>query len=158
LAPTMGRQQSEMLGPLIERELDILGRAGVLPEMPEALREMEGEVEIEYVSPLNRSQRAEEGVAILRTIEAMAPLAQLDPSVMMVFDAQRVARELSEINGVPQKVLRSEEEMQEMMNQQQEAQEAQQLLAAAPIAANSAKSLAEAAQVAGNVPGPLPGA
>lgn len=157
LAPTMGRQQSEMLGPLIERELDILGRAGALPEMPEALREMEGEVEIEYVSPLNRSQRAEEGVAILRTIEAMGPLAQIDPSVMMVFDAQRVARELSEINGVPQKVLRSEEEMQEMLNEQQQAAEAQQLLAAAPAAANSAKALAEAAQTAGNVPGPLPG-
>jgi len=157
LAPTMGRQQSEMLGPLIERELDILSRSGVLPDMPAALRELEGEVQIEYVSPLSRSQRAEEGVAILRTIEAMAPLAQIDPNVMRVFNAERVARELSEINGVPQKVLRSEEEMQEMAEEQQQEMQAAQALQAAPIAANSAKALADAAATAGNVPGPLPG-
>jgi hypothetical protein len=156
LAPTMGRQQSEMLGPMIERELDILARAGVLPPMPEALREMGGDVEIEYVSPLNRAQRAEEGVAILRTLEAVAPLAQIDPRVMMIFKPEEIARELSEINGVPAKILRSKEEIEEMVAQEQQAAQAQQLLAAAPIAANSAKTLVEAQALAGQVPQALP--
>ena len=156
LAPTMGRQQSEMLGPMIEREIDILARAGVLPPMPEALVERGGNVEIEYVSPLNRAQRAEEGVAILRTLEAVTPLAQIDPSVMMIFKAEEIARELSEINGVPAKILRSKEEVQEMMDQQAQQAEMQSLLQAAPIAANSAKTLAETAQLAGNVPASLP--
>lgn len=156
LAPTMGRQQSEMLGPLIERELDILGRAGALPPMPEALAERGGEVDIEYVSPLNRSQRAEEGVAILRTLESVVPLAQIDPSVMMIFNPEQIARELAEINGVPAKILRSKEQIDEMKNQQAEQAQAQALLQAAPIAANSAKTLAETAQVAGNVPAPQP--
>lgn len=156
LAPTMGRQQSEMLGPLIERELDILGRAGALPPMPEALAERGGEVDIEYVSPLNRSQRAEEGVAILRTLESVVPLAQIDPSVMMIFNPEQIARELAEINGVPAKILRSQEQIDEMKEQQAEQAQAQALLQAAPIAANSAKTLAETAQVAGNVPAPQP--
>ena len=156
LAPTMGRQQSEMLGPMIERELDILGRAGVLPQMPEALVELGGEVDIEYVSPLNRAQRAEEGVAILRTLEAVTPLAQIDPSVMMIFKPTEIARELSEINGVPAKILRSEEEVEAMKMEQQQEMQAQQLLQAAPIAANSAKTLAEASAVAGQVPQALP--
>ena len=156
LAPTMGRQQSEMLGPLIERELDILARAGILPPMPEALREMGGDVEIEYVSPLNRAQRAEEGVAILRTLEAVTPLAQIDPRVMMIFKPEEIARELSEINGVPAKILRSKEEMEEMVAQEQQAAEAQALLAAAPVAANSAKTLVEAQALAGQVPQALP--
>lgn len=156
LAPTMGRQQSEMLGPMIERELDILARAGVLPPMPEALVEMGGDVEIEYVSPLNRAQRAEEGVAILRTLESVTPLAQIDPSVMMIFNPEMIARELSEINGVPAKILRSREEVEQMkMNQAQQA-EAQQLLQAAPVVANSAKALAETAAMAGQVPAALP--
>jgi hypothetical protein len=156
LAPTMGRQQSEMLGPMIERELDILARAGVLPPMPEPLREAGGDVQIEYVSPLNRAQRAEEGVAILRTLEAIGPLAQIDPRVMMIFKPEEIARELSEINGVPAKILRSKEEMDEMVAQEQQAAQAQQLLAAAPVAANSAKTLVEAQALAGQVPQALP--
>ena len=156
LAPTMGRQQSEMLGPLIERELDILSRSGILPPMPEALVERGGEVDIEYVSPLNRSQRAEEGVAILRTLEAVTPLAQLDPSVMMIFKADEIARQLADINGVPAKILRSKEEMEAMMEEQRQQAEAQAMLQAAPIAANSAKTLAETAALSGNVPAAMP--
>jgi len=156
LAPTMGRQQSEMLGPLIERELDILGSAGMLPPMPEALREIGGDVDVEYVSPLNRAQRAEEGVAILRTLESIAPLAQIDPDVMMVFNPEMIARELAEINGVPAKILRSREEVDAMREEQAQAAEAQQLLAAAPVLSSSARDLASAQQLAGNVPAALP--
>jgi hypothetical protein len=156
LAPTMGRQQSEMLGPMIERELDILSRAGVLPPMPEALMEVEGEIEIEYVSPLNRAQRAEEGVAIMRTLEAVAPLAQIDPGVMDIFRPDEIARELAEINGVPAKILRSKEEVMAIKEGQAQAAEAQQLLAAAPVAAQTAKTLAEVQALSGNVPAALP--
>jgi hypothetical protein len=34
LAPTMGRMQAELLGPMVERELDILSMNGALPPMP----------------------------------------------------------------------------------------------------------------------------
>lgn len=143
LAPTMGRQQSELLGPQIERELDILARAGMLPEMPQELLDLGGEIDIEYVSPLNRAQRAEDGVAILRTFEAIAPLAQVDPSVMMAFDLPQAARELADINGMPAKVLRSKEDIAAMQEEQKQAQGMQQLLEAAPIAAETARTLAE---------------
>jgi len=156
LAPTMGRQQSEMLGPLIERELDILGRAGVLPPMPEVLARRGGEVDIEYVSPLNRSQRAEEGVAILRTLESVVPLAQIDPNIMLRFNPDQIVKELAEINGVPAKILRSDEEVEAIIAKQQQQIETQRLLEAAPIAANSAKTLAETAQLAGQQPAALP--
>lgn len=148
LAPTMGRQQSEMLGPMIERELDILARAGMLPEMPKELVELGGDVEIEYVSPLNRAQRAEDGVAILRTFESLAPLAQLDPSVAMAFDAVKAARELAEINGMPAKIMRSDDEVEAMREQQAAQAETAQLLQAAPLAADTAKTLAETQQIA----------
>lgn len=152
LAPTMGRQQSELLGPLIQRELDILARAGALPPMPPLLQQMGGMVDIEYVSPLNRAQRAEEGVAIMNTLQAISPLAQVDPSVLMVFDPQAIARELAEINGVPAKVLRSDDEIQAMKDQQAQAAQAQQLLQAAPVIASSAKDMAQAQSLAGAAP------
>lgn len=161
LAPTMGRQQSEFLGPMIEREIDILARAGVLPPMPDALRELGGTVEIEYVSPLNRAQRAEEGVAIMRTLEAVTPLAQVDPKVLMVFDPEAIARELADINGVPAKVLRTPEQMKAMEDQQAQASQAQALLQAAPVVGSTVKDLAQAQSLAAanpaqQVPGIFP--
>ena len=153
LAPTMGRQQSEFLGPLIEREIDILARAGALPPMPKALMDAGGIVDIEYVSPLNRAQRADEGVAIMNTLQAIAPLAQIDPRVMMVFDPAAVARELADINGVPAKVMRTKEQIAAMDQQANQAQQAQQLLAAAPVASGVVKDMAQAQSMAGANPG-----
>jgi hypothetical protein len=148
LAPTMGRQQSELLGPQIEREIDILAHAGLLPPMPRALAENGGIFEIDYVSPLNRAQRAEDGVAILRTFEAIAPLAQIDPSVLMAFDVTLAARELADINGMPAKIQRSDEEIEAMKEQQAQQAQAAQILEAAPVAAQTAKTLAETQQIA----------
>lgn len=152
LAPTMGRQQSEFLGPLIEREIDILARAGILPPMPPQLVQAGGLVEVEYCSPLSRAQRAQDGVAIMQTLEAMAPMAQIDPSVMMIFDPEAVARELSDINGVPAKVLRSREEVKAMKQAAQAQQQAAALLQAAPVASGVVKDLAQAQSMAGAAP------
>jgi len=149
LTPTMGRHQSEGLGPMLEREIDILAHAGALPPMPEALIEAGGELVIEYTGELNRIQRAEDGVAILRTFEQLAPIAQIDPSVYDIFDAKAVVRELSSINGVPAKVLRSKEAMEEMEENKQQQQQAAQMLQAAPVVSSSIKDLMAAQQMAG---------
>jgi hypothetical protein len=157
LAPTMGRQQSEMLGPQIEREIDILAHAGMLPEMPPELLEAGGDVEIEYVSPLNRAQRAEDGVAILRTFEAVAPLAEIDPEVKFAFDWVKAARELASINGMPSKILRSDDEIDAMKESSQQQAQAGMMLEAAPIVADTAKTLAETQQLASQgIPGIMP--
>lgn len=152
LAPTMGRQQSEFLGPLIERELDILFHAGMLPPMPQALIKAGGLLDVEYVSPLNRAQRAEEGVAILRTIETVAPLAQVDATVLDIFDNEAIVRELAEINGVPAKLLRTREQVAAMKEGQAQAAQAQQLLEAAPTITGGMKDLAQAQALAGSNP------
>jgi len=152
LAPTMGRQQSEFLGPLIERELDILARAGVLPPMPEALMAAGGVVDIQYQSPLNRAQRSEDGVAILRTLESVTPLAQINPAVLDVFDAEAIARELADINGVPAKVLRTPDQVAAMKQAQAQAAQAQALLQAAPVVTGGIKDLAQAQSLAASNP------
>lgn len=148
LAPTMGRQQSEMLGPLIERELDLLARAGQLPQPPDILVEAGMDYEVEYTSPLTRAQRAEDGVAIMRTFEALAPMAQIDPNVLMTFDPVKAARELAEINGVPPRVMRTEEEIAAMKAKQAEEAQMAQVLQAAPVAADTAKTMLEAQAMA----------
>lgn len=156
LAPTMGRMQTEFLGPLTDRELDILGHAGALPPMPPQLQEYmqsQGDVDIEYQSPLNLAQKAGEGMAIMNTLQAIAPLAQIDQKVMMRFDLSQAAVELARINGVPEKIIRSDEDMAALEDAAASAQQAQALLQAAPVAAGAAKDFAQAASLAGSVPG-----
>lgn len=154
LAPTMGRQQSEFLGPLIEREIDILFKAGVIPKPPKELAMVNNYIEVEYVGPLNRAQKAEQGVAILRTIEGVAPLAQIDPSIMEIFDAEGIARELADINGMPAKVLRTKEEMAQIKANKNQEMQAQQLLQAAPVLSGAAKDLAAAQAMSGQQQAP----
>lgn len=161
LAPVMGRIQMGLLGSCVERELDILMRADggsgtVLPIMPEVLQDYfsnGGEYSIEYQSPLNLAQRAGEGTAILNTLNSLAPMAQIDPSVMMRFDIEDMAERLARINGVPEASIRSDEEVAELKDQAASAAEAKQLLAAAPVAASAAKDMAQAASLAGSAPG-----
>lgn len=152
LAPTMGRVQTEMLGPQITREIDILGHSFKLPPMPPELIEAGGGIKIDYDGPLNRAQRAASGVAIMNTLEAVTPLAQVDKRVMLVFDLVKTARELAEINGYPADAINSDEDIAAGDQQMQQAAAAQQLLAAAPVVASSAKDMAGAASLAASIP------
>ncbi len=156
LAPTMGRIQAELLGPLVEREIDILAHSLVLEEecgpMPQALLSTGGQFKIEYQSPLNQAQRASVGVAIMQSVQSLAPLAQIDPSVMQRIDLDQAARMLCEINGVPESIIRSDEELVKLKEQAAQAAQAQQLLAAAPVAASAAKDFAQAQSLAGSSP------
>lgn len=142
LAPTVGRQQSEFLGPLIQRELDIASAAGLLPPMPDELHAAGGHVDIEYTSPMMRAMKAGEGAAILNTIAQAAPLAQADPSVMKVFKGAETVRRLAEINGMPPSLLNDPETLEAIAAQAAQAQAQQQMMAAAPGIAGAVKDLA----------------
>lgn len=160
LAPTMGRIQSDLLGPLIERELDILmtadaGTGTIIPEMPDVLKRHfanGGEYDIEYQSPLNLAQQAGAGAAILNTLGSISPLAQIDPSVMLRYDLDKASEFLGRVNGVPEDIIRSDEEVADLKDQMAGAAEAKQLLEAAPVAAGAAKDMAQASALAASAP------
>lgn len=149
LAPAMGRQQTELLGPMIEREIDILARAGLLPPMPKALIDAGGAYAVEYDSPLSRSQRAEEAAGFFRVIEGLSGYAQYDPSVLGEFNPEEVVKMLVQVNGVPQKLLYTAEQRAAINQQKAQQQQMQQLLQAAPVVGKTAKDLASAGQTAG---------
>jgi hypothetical protein len=152
LAPTASRTESEFLNPMVARELQILEDAGQLPPRPEALQGA-GELEIEYTSPLERARRAEEGVAILRSVEQLAPLAQvLGPAAYKRVNVDAAAKVIFEVNGVPAKVLYSDDEMAAIDEEQAAQAQLQQVLQAAPVAASAAKDLAQAGALAQGSP------
>jgi hypothetical protein len=157
LGPTMGRQQSEFIGPIIERELDLLSASGALPVPPPQLMDYVmagGEILPKYTGPLARLMRAEEAAGILRTIEAILPVAQAsgDIKVLRRINADQALKVIAEANNVPAKALRTDEELEAMdMADQQQAQ-MQQLLAAAPLAGQAAERFAKAEQIAASAP------
>ena len=146
LSPTMGRQQSEGQGPMIEREIDLLQQQNLLPPMPEALIEAEGEFEIIYDSPLNRAQRAEEAAGWMRTLEAAVAYANTtqDLSVLDHFNTDVIYPALAEINAMPPSWMASPETVEQKRAQRQEAADTQQMVEAAPAAAGVMKALGSA--------------
>lgn len=154
IGPTGSRIESEFLSNMLYRELDILAAAGQLPEMPEKLAERGGLFEIEYDSPLSRAREAEGGVAILRTFEQLAPIAQVaGPAAFKRFNIDKVSKELARLNGMPSKVLYTDEEMAEIDEQQAQQDQMAQILAAAPVAASAAKDMAQASTIASTAEG-----
>lgn len=156
LAPTMGRMQSEVGGPLIERELDILSMNGALPPLPPVLQKVGAMYQVEYESPLNQAQKAGEGIAIMQGIQAMGAIAQFDRSVLGIVDMHDAARRLLEVGGFPQRSLRTDEEATALAEQAAQQVQQQQLLNAAPVAASAAKDFAQAAALAGSSPTQAP--
>jgi hypothetical protein len=137
LAPTIGRQQSEYLGPMIERELDLLSRQGLLPPMPQALAEAGGQYKAEYDSPLTRAQRAEEAAGLQRTLEAVLNAANVtqDPSLVDMFDFDKIVPELADIQGVPYHWMASETDIKKKRAARAQAKQQQDMSQMAPGAA-----------------------
>lgn len=145
LTPVMGRQHSEFLGPIIEREIDLLARANLLPPPPPELLEMGGEYEIEYKSPLSNAARAEDALAVQRMMAQLAPLAEIQPDVFDLIDGDEVVRVTHGANGAPNRILRSSEEVDAIRQQRADQQAAQAAMQAGPALAQTMGGLTRAA-------------
>lgn len=144
LAPTVGRQQSEYLGPMIERELDLLSRQRLLPPQPPELIEAAGEFNIEYESPLSRAQRAEEAAGMARAVEETLAIvnATQNPSYLDHYDWDTIIPEMAEIRGVPERWIASKEKIAALRAERAEQQEIQTAIQAGPSVAALTKAQA----------------
>jgi len=150
LNPTLGRQQSEYLGPMIDREIDVLMSQNLLPPMPKILKQAQGEYIAEYDSPLSRAQRAEEASGLMRTIESALQIVQVtqNPEPLDFFNWDVVIPEVASINGTPLAWMRTLDQVKIIRNQRSQDAQINQAITAAPGAAAMIKAGA-AAQKAG---------
>lgn len=142
IAPTMGRQQSELLGPLIEREVDLLVQQRLLPPMPQALVEARGEYEIEYDSPLSRAQKAEEAAGLSRLLDLTLNVVKFteDRQPLDHFNWDVIIPEVADTQAVPVRWLRAQGDIDAMREQRAQQAEAQMAIEAAPAAAAMMKT------------------
>lgn len=151
IAPTIGRQQSEYLGPMIEREIDVLAQQRIIPPMPQILREAKGEYHIQYDSPLSRSQRAEEAAGVQRTIESVLQVVNItqDPSPLDFFDWDTIVPEIADIQGVPYRWLKTMDAVNQIRQGRAQEKQINTAIQAAPGAAAVTKAGAIANQAQG---------
>lgn len=154
LGPTMGRQRTETQSVVIARELDILEHAKALPPKPEKMIRMGARLRIRAAGPMARAQRADEGVGILRTIQALPGVVEVDRDALLLFKGKGpdIARTLAEINGMPASLMNTNDEMKAFKEGQDQADATNQLIAAAPEAGKAAKDMATAQAIAANGP------
>ena len=110
-ATILGRIEDEKLNPLIERAFALMFRAGALPppppEVAELARRFNGEIDIEYESPLARSQRMGDIDAINRWLALITPIIQNDPDVADNADWDKIVRHSATVAGVPSSLMNS---------------------------------------------------
>jgi hypothetical protein len=147
LVPAFGKYQSQFLGPQIEREIDLLSEQRMLPPMPPALREAQGEYEIVFESSINRMQKAEEGSGLMRTVEMTLNVVNVtqDPAPLDFFDWDTIVPEIADNQAVPQRWMRDIKQVEEIRAQRSEQQQTQQAIQAGPAVAALMKAAPEAA-------------
>lgn len=156
LAPTVGRQQSEYLGPLIDRELDLLSQLRLIPPPPPIVREARMAYSPVYTSPISKAMRAQEAAGFMRTIETVKELVNItgDPSLLDTFNFDHAVPAIADIQAVPTAWMATKKEV--FMKRQMRAK-AQQQKAQMDSLPGQAAMLNAQAKVAKAQPGVAPG-
>jgi len=156
LGPTIGRLESELLNPLIERVFGIMYRANskffqVLPPPPAILAQMGvREIDIEYEGPLAKAQRMSELSGNKQVYAVAIDISTVQPEVIDNLNGDTTVRNTAEIVG-SSKLLRPIEEVKKIREQRAKAQAEEQkkldmerMAVGAGRAAPALKALSEA--------------
>lgn len=140
IAPTMGRLQTDFLGPLVEREIRVIAEHAphVLPQMPQEIIDANGEYTLQYTSPAAKLIYAEEDAGFTSLLSLAMEYAQQtgDPSALDEFALQRALPDMAEHKAVPVHWMATDEEKTAKKTGRQQDTQNQNLVQAAPALAS----------------------
>ena len=125
LGPILGRQQFELLRPLIDRQFNIMMRRGLFPPPPPALSEIV--LQVQYSSQIAKAQRSADAQSFMRVFNIVGPLMQAKPEMLDNLNGDQLLRYVSRAYGLPEEVLNPLDEVigQRQAREQQLAMEEQ---------------------------------
>ncbi len=141
LGPVYGRLEGEYLKPIVDISFDVMLEAGEFSDPPAEVQESDGAITVEYLNPIAKAQRAGETEGIALAINDLAPLAEMFPQVMDRFDPDRLSALVFNNRGVPAKVTRTDQEMEELREARAEQDQAQLALEQAEQASKVVKNV-----------------
>jgi len=146
LGPIYGRLLAEYLKPMIDRCFGLAYRAGVFTPPPASLRDRI--VSVRYLSPMARSQKLDDVMAIEQVFADAVNFAQVDPTITDHLDSAKALELIVEGRGAPQTIRRNADDVaklreQRSAQQQQQAQQAGALQAQQVGMEEAAKAAAQ---------------
>lgn len=147
MAPQTEGIVDPQIGSLIQRELDLYIRAGLMPELPPELIEAQDEYEVVYDNPLSRLGKAEEAAGFDRWQAQLLQAAQIsqDPGPLDHINFDVAAPELADINAVPARWVATPEQVQAKRDNRDQQASVQTAIDAAPGVADLIEAGASAA-------------
>lgn len=147
MGPMLGRLQTELLGPMVDRVFNILLRGNSFLNPPEELSGQD--IRVEYVSPLAKAQQSSELLGISRAFELLAQHLEIKPDIVDNYDGDELARHIFDLNAVSHKIINDPEKIQQvreqraaLAEQEQQAQDAERLAQGVKTASEAEKNLA----------------
>jgi len=166
LAPTLGRQFSDYLGPMSEREIDVLAyqrrfSRKDFPPMPPELKEAEGQYKTVFSSPLALAIRLQRTAGFMRTVDIANAVAQAMGSneIMDIFEFDLALPEIAEDQYVPVRWTATDKRLAQKRQGRAKAAAEERRVKSLPGEAAMAKANAiqTKAQTGGNIGGTLSG-
>ena len=147
LGPVLERYINEFLDPIIERTFSIM-LEHPMAHLPPAPEEIQGqEMKVEYISILAQAQQAIGASGIERLWMSAASIAQYGkPEVLDKLDEDVTVDELGKMFGVPNKLIRDEDDVAEIRQMRAQQMAAQAQAEQAAMAAQTAKTASEIQQ------------
>ena len=151
LSPIVGRLESEVLDPVLERVYDIESNAGRMPPMSRDLAQYGGaNIRIDYIGPLAEAQRryhATEGN--MQALQMAMPFIELAQSTGKQNPADYIDTDQGLVNamdagGADSNIVLDKADVEKIRQQKAQAAAQQQQLAAAATAADQYKNLTKA--------------
>ena len=150
-SPTFYRLQTEVTNPLLLRTFAMLFRLGRFPSPPQSVMVetqpgMMGLAmpEVTLTSKLAMAIKAAENNAFVQMVSILAPLAQMDPTILDNYDLDKATRGIGRNLAVPTGWERSIEEVGELRQGRAQAAQQQQAIEQAQGAAKAAKDASAA--------------
>lgn len=147
MGPNIGRIQSQMLQPIVDRVRNILSRKKKLPALPKLLDNIS--VELQFISPLAKLQTASEADAITRTLTVLTPFLQMDPSLLDAINGEAAFARIALGYGVPASIMRTTEEIAAIKQQRAQQQQLQQAAEVMQQASQAQVNIAKANSLEG---------
>jgi hypothetical protein len=110
-SPTFGRLTMELYVPLLRRMFRLMYDQGLFPPVPQqAVRIVGNRIvlptpEVEFSSRVALAMRQVENVSFLRTMDGLAEVAKIQPTILDHYDWNRIARGMARNEGLPEEWL-----------------------------------------------------
>lgn len=141
VAPVLLRQNDEHFDPLIDLAFSYMAKNNILPPIPPEMKDID--IGVEYISILHQAMKMVGVSSMERGVAFAGNMVTVWPEVRHMIDPYETVTEYFGTIGASPKILREKKEYEDAIVVEKQQAQAQQLALAAPVAADTVKTLGD---------------